>query len=123
MTEENIKTEARNILETLASMPFDDCLPLLRTFQAFPPRPGLYAIRHRVEGILYIGKSLHIRNRFMGGHKALYMSYVDRLDPDDVRIAVVPLTYEQRLCLLDLEATMIQIVKPRYNSVIRQSED
>jgi excinuclease UvrABC nuclease subunit len=123
MTEEKTKAEARRILEILASMPFDDCLPLLRTFKDFPPRPGLYAIRHRIEGILYIGKSLHIRNRFMGGHKALYMSYVDRLDPDDVRIAVVPLTYEQRLCLLDLEATMIQIVKPRYNSVIRQSED
>lgn len=58
----------------------------------------------------------------MGGHKALYYAYLDRLAPDDVRIAVVTVTFQQRTQLLDLEALMLQVAKPRYNSRIRQSE-
>lgn len=49
--------EARHILDTLAFIPFEDCQPLNRTFEALPPVPGLYAIKHRSAGILYIGKT------------------------------------------------------------------
>lgn len=123
MTHDAIRTEALRILEILISMPFEECFPLRKEFDVLPARPGLYAVKHKEEGILYIGKALNVRNRFMGGHKALYYAYLDRLDPDDVRIAVVTLTYNQRLRALDLEAFMLQVAKPRYNSRIRQSQD
>ncbi|WP_326972962.1 GIY-YIG nuclease family protein [Chlorogloeopsis fritschii] len=35
-----------------------------------PPRPGIYAIRHKTDGLLYIGKTKSLRSRFSGGHKA-----------------------------------------------------
>lgn len=123
MIDDTIRSEALRILDILTSMPFEDCFPLRKEFDVLPARPGLYGVKHRDEGILYIGKTLNVRHRFMGGHKALYYAYLDRLDPDDVRIAVVTLTYNQRLRALDLESLMLQAAKPRYNSRIRQSQD
>jgi excinuclease UvrABC nuclease subunit len=123
MTDDSIQFEALRILEILSSTPFDECFPLTKELNALPTRPGLYAVRHRDEGILYIGKALNVRNRFMGGHKALYCAYLDRLNPDDERIAVVTVMFQQRTQLLELEALMLQVAKPRYNSRIRQSED
>jgi excinuclease UvrABC nuclease subunit len=123
MPEIDLTSEALSILGSLASMPFDDCFPLLREFDALPARAGLYAVRHRESGILYLGKSLHVRNRFRGGHKALYCCYVDGFPSEDIRIAVFKVSEAQSRRLLDLEARMIQIAKPRYNSRIRKSED
>lgn len=123
MPEDTLTAEATQILKQLASQPFDQCYPLLKNLTALPKRPGIYAIRHQEQGILYIGKSLNIYQRFMDGHKALYCCYIDRFAPETIRIAIVLLTDEQRQRALDLEARMIQITKPRYNSVIRQRED
>jgi hypothetical protein len=47
--------EARKILETLSSMPFENCYRLSREFIEMTTVAGLYAIRHRIDGILYIG--------------------------------------------------------------------
>jgi excinuclease UvrABC nuclease subunit len=123
MTEDALTTEATQILEQLAAQPFDQCYPLLPTLTDLPKRPGIYAIRHQEQGILYIGKSLNLRQRFMDGHKALYRCYLDRFPPEIIRIAIVIITDEQRRRILDIEARMIQMTKPRYNSVIRQRED
>lgn len=65
-----IQQEARQILDTLVFTPFDRCHPLSREFNTIPARVGLYAFRHRIEGLLYIGKANNLRDRLRGGHKA-----------------------------------------------------
>ncbi|MCU0569561.1 MAG: GIY-YIG nuclease family protein [Oculatellaceae cyanobacterium Prado106] len=84
-----LKEEARRCLERLATKSFDDCYPLTREFETVPNSPGFYAFRHRLDGILYIGIATNLRRRFRNGHKALAWAFIDRLDPDDVRIATV----------------------------------
>ncbi len=47
-----IRAEAERLLEILYVTPFEDCCPLTKQFSHLMVRPGLYAIRHRVDGIL-----------------------------------------------------------------------
>jgi excinuclease UvrABC nuclease subunit len=122
MPDELLTVEALAILQHLTDQPFEECFALEKKVAALPRQAGIYAIRHREIGILYIGKSLNIRKRFMDGHKALYSCYVDRIDPVDIRIAVYLIADEQRRRMLNLEARIIQITKPSYNSVIRKGE-
>jgi excinuclease UvrABC nuclease subunit len=122
MNDDAIISEATQILEQLATILFEDCCTLDKTLKSLPLRAGLYAVRHRQEGILYIGKTLNLRNRFMNGHKAVFYAYADRYPIEDIRVAVFLLSYEQRLRALELEARMLQIAQPRYNSRIRKSE-
>ena len=70
------KEQARQVLNSLAFQPFENCQSLNRTFANIPSRPGLYAIRHRSIGLLYIGKSKSLRGRFSGGHKAFLWSWL-----------------------------------------------
>lgn len=44
--------QARAILDQLAFMAFEQCLSIDRQFTHLPARPGMYAIRHRTEGVL-----------------------------------------------------------------------
>jgi hypothetical protein len=67
---DSIQQEARQILDTLAFTPFEQCQPLSRKFDTIPARVGLYAFRHSSEGLLYIGKAKNLRDRLRGGHKA-----------------------------------------------------
>ena len=117
-----INTQARQFLSLLNSLPFTDCHVLTRNFSDITPRPGIYAFRHTPNGILYIGKSQNVRKRLRGGHKALGWAFIDRLDPNDVRIAVATLDWETAQYTLDIEARMIQTLRPRYNVQIRQGE-
>ncbi len=121
--DEAVRSEASQILEQLATIPFEDCCILDKTLKSLPLRAGLYAVRHRREGILYIGKTLNLRNRFMNGHKAVFYAYADSYPIEDIRIAIFLLSYEQRLRSLELEARMLQVAQPRYNSRIRKSEN
>lgn len=114
--------EAQRLLESFTSIPFGDCHSLTREFVTVPVRPGIYVFRHQVEGILYIGKAVNIRQRLRGGHKALGWAFIDRLDPDDVRIAASVLGYQAWLQSLEIEVRMIQTLRPRYNSRIRLKE-
>ena len=65
-----LQAQARNILDAIAFTPFERCQPLSRGFHNIPARPGIYAIRHKTDGLLYIGKTKSLRGRFSGGHKA-----------------------------------------------------
>ena len=114
--------EAQRLLEIFASSPFGECHSLTREFVTVPARPGIYAFRHQGEGILYIGKAVNIRQRLRGGHKALGWAFIDRLDPDDMRIAASVLGYQAWLQSLEIEVRMIQTLRPRYNSRIRLKE-
>ena len=112
---EAINTEALRILALLKEMPFEDCCPLTREFDELPPLPGIYAVRHKVQGVLYVGKSGSVRSRFKGGHKALAWALMDRMNPDDMRIAVVTLSYQWIRLSLPLEKLIIRELRPPYN--------
>lgn len=110
-----INTEALRILKLLDEMPFDACYSLTRDFSELPPKPGIYAVKHKTQGILYIGKSGSVKGRFKGGHKALGWAFMDRLNPDDVRIAVVTLSLQWIRLSLQLEQIIIRQLLPPYN--------
>jgi excinuclease UvrABC nuclease subunit len=113
---DSIQQEARAILDRLAFTPFEDCVPLSRDFDEIPTRLGLYAFRHRTEGLLYIGKAKNLRDRFRGGHKAFLWGWLDRYDPEEVRLAVVTLTQWQKPGLsYELETLILQATHPPYN--------
>ena len=112
MNEDKFQQDAIQILDRLTLMTFEEYFTLDKTLCELPKCAGIYAVRHRREGILYIGKSLNIRNRFMGGHKALFYAYADRFPITDIRIVVVALSYAQRSQALELEARMLQIAQP-----------
>jgi hypothetical protein len=54
MTE--IEEQARSILDSLMQRPFADCVAISRSFADLPTKPGIYAVRHRSEGLLYVGE-------------------------------------------------------------------
>lgn len=112
---DTINAEALRILKLLVQMPFDDCCPLTREFDDLPPSPGIYAVKHRTQGILYVGKSGSVKGRFKGGHKALGWAFMDRFNPDDVRIAVVTLSLQWIRLSLQLEQAIIRQLLPPYN--------
>ncbi len=57
MSDSELQAQARNILDAIAFIPFEQCQPLSREFSSIPARPGIYAIRHKTDGLLYIGKT------------------------------------------------------------------
>jgi excinuclease UvrABC nuclease subunit len=108
--------EARQILDTLAFTPFEHCQLITRDFGNFPPRPGLYAVRHRAYGLLYIGKTKSLRGRFSGGHKAFLWAWLDKYDDTDIRIAIYPLSvWNDPALLSELEAIILRATEPPYN--------
>ena len=123
MANDDIRAEARRILDTLVFTPFEKCQPLSREFGYVPSRLGLYAFRHRVDGLLYVGKTKNLRDRLRGGHKAFLWGWLDRYNPDDVRIALSVIEGWQRPGLsLELETLILQATNPPYNARIPREE-
>lgn len=79
-----IEAQAHQILEALLGMPFSECIAISRDFADLTTRPGLYAVRHRLDGLLYVGKAQDIKERFKGGHKALTWSWLADYDHRDI---------------------------------------
>lgn len=117
-----LQAEALRILKVLDEMPFEDCCPLTREFDDLPPRPGIYAVKHRAQGILYIGKSGSVKGRFRRGHKALGWAFMDRMNPEDVRIAAVTLAFKWIRLSLQLEQIIIRQLLPPYNERVAQED-
>ncbi|MEO1125436.1 MAG: hypothetical protein AAFW84_29895 [Cyanobacteria bacterium J06635_15] len=69
-----------------------------------------------------LGKSGNFRSRFRSGHKALGWAFLDRLDPDDVRIAVEPLSFQWVRLSLQIEQSIIRALLPPYNIRIVPAE-
>ena len=112
----SIQQEARQILDTLAFTPFEQCQVISRDFSNFPSRPGLYAVRHRTQGLLYIGKTKSLRGRFSGGHKAFLWAWLEKYSDGEVRIAICPLSaWKTPELLLELEAIILRATEPPYN--------
>lgn len=111
-----VQTQARRILDAIAFTPFEQCQPLSRQFDTIPVRPGIYAIRHRTDGLLYIGKTKSLRGRFSGGHKAFLWAWLDKYSDVDVRIVVQVISYwGNPALLLELEAIILRATEPPYN--------
>lgn len=72
-----IVQESQAILATLALTEFNNCIPLSKEFRQLPMTAGIYAVKHRSLGILYIGKTRTLRDRFRGGHKALLWAFIE----------------------------------------------
>jgi excinuclease UvrABC nuclease subunit len=115
----DLQAQARNILDVIAFTPFEQCQPLSREFSSIPARPGIYAIRHKTDGLLYIGKTKSLRGRFSGGHKAFLWAWLDKYDDEDVRIAVQVISHwGNPALLLELEAIILRATEPPYNAQI-----
>lgn len=113
---ESVEQEAETILHILISTPFKDCIALSKEFRELPMTAGIYAVKHRTQGILYIGKARTLRDRFRGGHKALLWAFIEQLNATDIRIAFYTLDFVQwRKLSLELERLIIQTVNPPYN--------
>ncbi|MDD1415042.1 GIY-YIG nuclease family protein [Dolichospermum sp. ST_con] len=114
--ESDLKIQAQVILDAIAFTPFEQCQPLNRRFDNITRSPGIYAIRHKTEGLLYIGKAQNLRSRFSGGHKAFLWAWLDKYRDEDVRIAVQPISHwENPGLLLELEAIILRATEPPYN--------
>lgn len=112
----DLQAQACQILDAIAFIPFEQCQPLSRRFLDLPARPGIYAVRHRTEGLLYVGKTKSLRGRFTGGHKAFLWAWLDQYRDEDVRIAVQVLSYSRNpRLLLELEAIILRATEPPYN--------
>lgn len=108
--------EAQTILQALIAVPFDSCSPVGRVFPTLTKRHSIYAVRHRIEGVLYIGKSQNPKLRFTNGHKALVWCWIERYNPEDVRITAYALDHRQWSTLsLDLENLIIRASEPPFN--------
>lgn len=120
--QESLREEATRLLRILTETPFVECYVLSREFRDLPQCTGLYAIKYQSQSILYIGKSGNIRSRLRGGHKALGWAFIDRLDPDDVRIAVARLSFPWARVSLQLEQIVLRQARPPYNDRIAQED-
>jgi hypothetical protein len=113
---DDVRSEALRILETLVSLSFENCAPVSKDFPTLTTKHSLYAIRHRTEGLLYIGKSQNPKLRFTGGHKALVWCWLEGHNPNDVRVATYPLDYRQWSTLsLELEGLILRATQPPFN--------
>lgn len=112
-----LEEQARNLLQSLIAVPFESCASITREFRSLPPSPGLYAVRHREHGLLYLGKAKKLRERFRGGHKACTWSWLDDYNHRDIAIAFVSLSMIDVLKLGDeLESILIHATQPPYNA-------
>lgn len=68
-----LQIQARRILNVITFTPFEESQPLSREFANIPARPGIYAIRHKTDGLLYIGKTKSLRGRFSGGTQGFFV--------------------------------------------------
>jgi GIY-YIG catalytic domain len=111
-----IEIQARQILDALMQQPFSDCVTITRSFADLTTQPGIYAIRHRHAGLLYVGKAQDIKERFRGGHKAITWSWLADYDHRDVAIATHTITFPQwRLLSSELEGIILVWSKPPFN--------
>jgi GIY-YIG catalytic domain len=114
MTE--IEAQAKVILDFLVQQAFLDCVPISRNFVDLTTKPGIYAVRHRSDGLLYVGKAQDIKERFRGGHKAVTWSWLAEYHHQDVAIATYEIDFQQwRTLSSKLEGIILIWSKPPFN--------
>jgi excinuclease UvrABC nuclease subunit len=117
-----IEQTAQEILEVFVSTPFEQAVSLSRSMTELPDRHGIYAVKHQSEEILYVGKANKLRVRFTNGHKAFLWAWLEYYPPEIIGIVYVELSFIQALHDRDLEAWILQRIRPRYNGQIRMED-
>jgi excinuclease UvrABC nuclease subunit len=116
MNNSELHIQALGILDGIVFTPFDRCQPLSRELSNIPSRPGIYAIRHKTDGLLYIGKTKSLKGRFTGGHKAFLWAWLDKYEDEDVRISFQIVSHwKNPALLLELEAIILRATEPPHN--------
>jgi excinuclease UvrABC nuclease subunit len=111
-----LELQALEILNFLVRRPFSECTSISRDFANLTTKPGIYAIRHRQAGILYIGKAQDIKERFRGGHKAITWSWLEDYDHRDIVISTYEIEFRQWQTLSsNLEGIILIWSKPPFN--------
>ena len=114
MTE--IELRGIEILNFLVQRPFVSCVPISCNFTVLSTKPGIYAVRHRSEGLLYIGKAQDVKERFRGGHKAITWSWLEDYDHRDVAISTREIDVQEwRALSSELEGIIRVWSKPPFN--------
>jgi len=112
----DIEVQAQEILDTLLALAFPECTPITKSFADLTTDPGIYAVRHRTDGLLYVGKTQDFKERFKGGHKALTWAWIEDYDHRDVAIATHAIDFIRwRSLSSELERLILQISEPPYN--------
>jgi excinuclease UvrABC nuclease subunit len=112
----DIEAQAQVILDFLVKRLFSDCVSITHNFADLTTKPGIYAVRHRTEGLLYVGKAQDIKERFRGGHKAVTWSWLAEYHHQDVVIATYEIDFEQwRTLSSKLEGIILIWSKPPFN--------
>ena len=112
----DIEAKASVILNSLVQLPFSDCVVISRNFANLTTKPGIYAVRHRTDGLLYVGKAQDIKERFRGGHKAVTWSWLAEYHHQDVAIATYEIDFQQwRTLSSKLEGIILIWSKPPFN--------
>lgn len=119
---DELRAKADRMLAVLYSTDFDRGHPITKELKGLPSHPGIYAIKHRSGEILYVGKGKGLRERLKNGHKAFFWAWVEGIQTEEVSIAFVSLPFEDWLQSLEIEVLILQKLRPRYNSQIRQEE-
>lgn len=115
----DLEAQAHTILESLLKTKFSECAPITKEFAELTTKPGIYAVRHRIDGLLYVGKAQDIKERFKGGHKAMTWSWLEDYDHREVAIATHTLDFMQwRALSSELERIILNLSKPPFNARI-----
>lgn len=122
MNDDELRSKAARILTILRSTNFINSHPITKDLEGLPSHPGIYAVKHKSGEILYVGKGKGLRERLKNGHKAFFWAWIEGIQPSEVAIAFVSLSFEDWLQSLELEVLILQRLRPRYNSQIRQEE-
>ena len=77
-----LQIQARKTLDAIVFTPFDQCQPLSREFANIPARPGIYAIRHKTDGLLYIGTM----SKFHRRGEPMQAKLQEQLSPADAEV-------------------------------------
>lgn len=122
MTDDELRSKGESILAVLYSTDFVAGHPVTKELEGLPNHPGIYAIQHESGEILYIGKGKGLKERLKNGHKAFFWAWLEGIQPEAISIATVSLSFEDWLQSLELETLILQKLRPRYNTQIRQEE-
>ena len=89
---------------------------------SIPKRPGVYLMRDRHDSIIYIGKAKNLRDR-VSNYFSQPLGYTRKMDGLIESIAKIDIEQTgSELAALLLESQLIRRYQPRYNVVMRASE-
>jgi hypothetical protein len=117
---ERVKTEYDRVFKSLITMPFNRCQPCGEHLSKFlPMNPGHYAFKLEEGEIVYVGKASNLRTRLTYSHSVFRRVWLDRIDPDAVRVTWVPTPVRYIPCMRWIEKRILFTLRGCFKSVER----